>query len=67
MSTKKLKVKKSPVKKLDSAVARKAAFQVVTDRVEEMTPAEFRQSLAKAGIISAGGKLTSHYKAAKPK
>jgi hypothetical protein len=68
VSSKKLTTKKATVKKASSAaVARTAAFQVVTERVKEMTPAEFRKSLVKAGIISGSGKLTSNYKVIKTK
>jgi hypothetical protein len=36
-------------------------LKVVSEKAKSMTPAEFRQSLLVAGIISRNGKLTSHY------
>jgi hypothetical protein len=65
-------------KKATRAVNRKAsallppvgatgAFQLVAEKAKKMSPAEFRVSLVKAGIIGTNGKLTAQYAKSKTK
>ena len=65
-AVKKSTIKKATSTKVSSTMVRKA-FQVVSERANSMSPAEFRRSLVKAGIISEKGKLTSNYKVSKSK
>lgn len=37
------------------------ALKVVSEQAKSMTPAEFRESLVSAGIITPDGKLTENY------
>lgn len=47
------------------AMIEAGTFRLVAEKAKTMSPAEFRMSLVKAGIIGTNGKLTARY--ARPK